>query len=158
QPWRSTATLRSVPRQRNIRAPSRLGDVNGRGLGADWCWEVNMANALMEFSNELARAVEHGGRAVVAVPEGGRSGVSGTLWREGVVVAAEHTIRGRDAVTIVLPSGETTSANVTGRDPSTDIAVLKSSGVVSALPEFADAAQLKAGNVVLALGRRENGL
>jgi len=84
--------------------------------------------------------------------------VSGTLWREGVVVAAEHTIRGRDAVTIVLPSGETTSANVTGRDPSTDIAVLKSSGVVSALPEFADAAQLKAGNVVLALGRRENGL
>jgi len=117
-----------------------------------------MANALIEFSNELANAVEHGGRAVVAVPDGGRSGVSGTIWREGMVVAAEHTIRGRDAVTMVGPSGETISASVMGRDPSTDIAVLKPAGVSSALPGFADSAQLKVGNVVLALGRRENSL
>jgi S1-C subfamily serine protease len=117
-----------------------------------------MANALVAFSNELADAVEYAGRAVVAVPDGGRSGVSGTIWREGVVVGAEHTIRGRDAATLVLPSGEMVSARVTGRDPSTDIAVLESVGISSALPTFADSAELKVGNVVLALGRCENSL
>jgi len=117
-----------------------------------------MKNVLMELSNDLANAVEHGGRAVVAVPEGGRSGVSGTVWREGVVVTAEHTIRGRDTVMLVGPSGDTLSASVVGRDPSTDIAVLRLAGGSPAVTGFADPAQLKVGNVVLALGRRETGL
>lgn len=118
-----------------------------------------MANALIEFSNELADAVERGGRSIVAVKEGGRSGVSGTVWREGVVVTAEHTIRGRDEVTVVLPSGQAVPATAAGRDRSTDIAVLRVAGTAAALPEFADASQLKVGHVVLALGRRaENSL
>jgi S1-C subfamily serine protease len=94
----------------------------------------------------------------VAVKEGGRSGVSGTIWREGVVLTAEHTIRGRERVTLVLPSGQTASAAVAGGDPSTDIAVLKVVTGGSVLPEFADPSQLRPGNVVLALGRRESGL
>ena len=118
-----------------------------------------MANALIEFSNELANCVERGGESVVAVKEGGRSGVSGTVWNKGVVITADHTIRGREEVTIVLPSGKTTSALVAGRDPSTDIAILKCPEAASPVPEFADPAQLKPGNVVLALGRSvENGL
>jgi S1-C subfamily serine protease len=118
-----------------------------------------MENALIEFSNELANAVERGGQSIVAVKEGGRSGVSGTVWQEGVVVTAEHTIRGREEVTVVLPSGEEASAAVAGRDPSTDIAVLKVAQAVSKVPEFADSSQLKVGHVVLALGRRiENAL
>ena len=115
-----------------------------------------MGNALIEFSNELANAVERAGQAVVAVKEGGRTGVSATLWREDALVTAEHTIRGRDEVTLVLPSGDVTSAAVIGRDPSTDIAVLGRKA--STVPEFGDPAQLKPGHVVLALGRRANGL
>ena len=112
-----------------------------------------MANALIEFSNELANSVERGGRSVVAVKEAGRSGVSGTVWSAGAVVTAEHTIRGREEVTVLLPSGQEVSATVAGRDPSTDIAVLNAPGTEAMLPEFADPAQLKVGNVVLALGR-----
>src|SRR2546426_12441380 len=113
-----------------------------------------MTSALVEFSNSLADAVEQGGRSIVSVEEGGRSGVSGTVWREGAVVTAEHTIRGRDEVTVVLPSGEKSSASVAGRDPSTDLAVLKLAPGTAAVPQFADPAQLKPGHVVLALGRR----
>ena len=112
-----------------------------------------MASALMDFSNGLADAVEAAGKSVVAVLEGGRSGVSGTVWREGIVVTAEHTIRGEDEVTLVLPSGGTLRARVAGRDPSTDIAVLKVSETLTAA-ELADPAQVKTGNVVLAIGRR----
>jgi S1-C subfamily serine protease len=114
---------------------------------------MEMASALVEFSNSLADAVELAGRSVVAVLEGGRAGVSGTVWREGVVVTAEHTIRGAEEVTLVLPSGLTAKAKFLGGDPSTDVAVLKVEGQLQA-PEFANAAEVKTGHVVLALGRR----
>jgi S1-C subfamily serine protease len=108
---------------------------------------------LTDFSNGLADAVEAAGKSVVAVLEGGRSGVSGTVWRDGIVVTAEHTIRGEDEVTLVLPSDGTVRASIVGRDPSTDIAVLKVNDKLSPA-EFADPALLKTGNVVLAIGRR----
>jgi S1-C subfamily serine protease len=115
--------------------------------------EKEMTSALMEFSNGLADAVETAGKSVVAVLEGGRSGVSGTVWREGIVVTAEHTIRGEEEVTLVLPSGSSAKASVIGRDPSTDIAVLKVNDKVSPA-QFADAGRVKTGHVVLAVGRR----
>jgi S1-C subfamily serine protease len=115
--------------------------------------EMEMASALVEFSNGLADAVERAGKSVVAVLEGGRAGVSGTVWRGGIVVTAEHTIRGEEEVTLVLPLGESVKAKVIGGDPSTDIAVLKVDAKLSAVG-FADAAQVKTGHVVLAIGRR----
>ncbi len=113
-----------------------------------------MANALMDFSNNLADAVEHAGQSVVGVLEGGQNGVSGTVWRAGVVITAEHTIRGRDEVTVVLPKKGKTTAAVIGRDPGTDIAVLKlpANGITAAQP--GDVAQLRVGHLVLAVGRR----
>jgi S1-C subfamily serine protease len=74
-------------------------------------------------------------------------------WRDGVVVTAEHTIRGYDEVTLVLPSGSKSTSRVLGRDPTTDVAVLKLAESV-ARAEFADTTQVKAGHVVLAIGRR----
>jgi len=115
--------------------------------------EKEMASALVEFSNGLADAVERAGKSVVAVLEGGRAGVSGTVWRDGIVVTAEHTIRSEVEVTLVLPSGETVKAKVVGGDPSTDVAVL-TVGAKAATVAFADAAQVKTGHVVLAIGRR----
>jgi serine protease DegQ len=112
-----------------------------------------MTSSLVEFSNNLADTVERAGASVLAVLEGGREGVSGTVWREGLAVTAEHTIRGRDEVTVVLPSGERTNATVTGRDPGTDIAVLKLA-TQAAPAKLADESQARVGEVVLAVGRR----
>ena len=55
-----------------------------------------MENELAALSNELAAAVEQAGRAVVAVNARPRFASSGVLWRPGIVVTAEHAIRGRD--------------------------------------------------------------
>lgn len=112
-----------------------------------------MANTITEFSNQLADAVEHAGGAVVAVLEGGRGGVSGTVWREGIVVTAEHTIRGDDEVTLVLPSGVEAKAKVAGRDPATDVAVLKLKEKLKPA-DFADSGGIRTGHIVLAVGRR----
>jgi S1-C subfamily serine protease len=112
-----------------------------------------MANTITEFSNELADAVERAGSTVVAVLEGGRGGVSGTVWRDGIVVTAEHTIRGDDEVTLVLPSGVEAKAKVAGRDPATDVAVLKVKEKLQPA-QIADSTQIRTGHIVLAIGRR----
>ena len=117
-----------------------------------------MANALVELSEALSAAVEYAGRGVVGIVEGGQYGVSGTVWREGVIVTAEHTIRGEDEVTVVLPSGEKVKAKVAGRDPSTDVAVIKlgdageGSAKLTPSPQ-ANAREAKVGSIVLAIGR-----
>lgn len=112
-----------------------------------------MPNFLLEFSNELADAVERAGKSVVTVLEGGREGVSGTVWRDGVAVTAEHTIRGLDEVTVLLPTGAKTKARVAGRDHGTDIAILEVPGVPAA--SIADDSQSRVGDIALAIGRRE---
>jgi S1-C subfamily serine protease len=112
----------------------------------------------VELSEALSAAVEYAGRGVVGIVEGGQHGVSGTVWREGVIVTAEHTIRGEDEITVVLPSGEKVKAKVAGRDPSTDVAVIKlgdageGSAKLTPSPQ-ANAREAKVGSIVLAIGR-----
>lgn len=117
-----------------------------------------MSNALIDLSNDFANAVEHAGRSIVCVREGGRAGVSGTIWRDGLVVTAEHTIRGEQEVTITLPDGSSSTGAVVGRDPTTDLALLRPKTNLAANADFADAAQLRVGHFVLAVGRRPKGL
>ena len=112
-----------------------------------------MPSTLVEFSQQLANTVEKAGQSVLSVLEGGRAGVSGTVWREGIGVAVDHTIQGLEEVTVILPSGKETTVSVTGRDPGTDIAILK-------LPTDTPAAALgddsgaRPGEIVLSIGRR----
>ncbi len=113
-----------------------------------------MSTALLDLSNSFANAVERAGRSIVSVNEGGRAGVSGTLWRDGLVVTAEHTIRGEQELTIELPTGASAAATVIGRDATTDVALLRVKDSLTATAEFADAAQLRVGHFVLAIGRR----
>jgi len=112
-----------------------------------------MENELVALSNELAAAAEQAGRSVIAVHARPRFASSGVLWRPGVIVTAEHTIRRREEIGITLPDGRSTSATLAGRDSGTDIAVLKlpENGTPAAPLGSTDA--LKPGHVVLAIGR-----
>jgi S1-C subfamily serine protease len=113
-----------------------------------------MSTALLELSNGFANVVERAGRSVISVNEGGRAGVSGTIWRDSLAVTAEHTIRDQQELTIELPGGGSSSATVIGRDPTTDIALLRLKDTVPAGADFLDAQQIRVGNFVLAVGRR----
>jgi S1-C subfamily serine protease len=113
-----------------------------------------MNTALIDLSNGFANAVERAGKSVVSVNEAGQAGVSGTVWRDGLIVTAEHTIRDQHELTIELATGASSSATVIGRDPSTDIALLRLKDPIPATAEFADATQLRVGQFVLAVARR----
>jgi S1-C subfamily serine protease len=112
-----------------------------------------MENELAALSNELAAAVEQAGRAVVAVNARPRFASSGVLWRPGVIVTAEHTIRRRDEIGVTLPDGRSTSATLVGRDAGTDLAVLKLAENGAPTAAFGAAESLKPGQIVLAIGR-----
>jgi S1-C subfamily serine protease len=116
-------------------------------------------NSLAELSRELAQAVEAGEQSVVAVHGRPHVPSSGILWRDGVVVTTDHTLKRHEDLTITLPSGSTIPATFAGRDTGTDLAVLRITENGAAAAKTSDAASIKAGNFVLALGRRgENGV
>ena len=111
-----------------------------------------MATELSALSNSLAAAVERAGRSVVAVDARPRFTSCGVLWRPDVIVTAEHTIRREEEITVTLPSGATQPATLAGSDPGTDLAVLKVSAQ-AAEPAVVSTAELRPGNLALAIGR-----
>lgn len=114
-----------------------------------------MDNPLIALSIELAATAEKAGRSVAAVNARWRNASSGVVWREGVIITADHTIRREEEIRVTLPDGRTVSAEVAGRDAGTDLAVLKAETGAAEAPRFGAADSGRPGNVVLAIGRAE---
>jgi S1-C subfamily serine protease len=109
---------------------------------------------LATVSNDLAAAVDTVGRSVVAIHARRRIPTSGVVWQPGVVVAAHHTIQRDEDITVGLQDGTTASATLAGRDPSTDLAVLRLADSGTAPPPVVPATEApRVGQLVLALGR-----
>lgn len=102
----------------------------------------------------MADTVEKAGGAVVAVHGRHRFPSSGVIWRPGLVVTADHTLRRSEEITVTLPDNSEVGATIAGRDPGTDIAVLKVETGSASAASGARAASLKTGHLVLAIGRR----
>jgi S1-C subfamily serine protease len=101
----------------------------------------------------MADAVEAAGRSIVRVEGRRRMPASGIVWSaDGVIVTAHHVVE-KDEVTIGLPDGEEVSATLAGRDPTTDLAVLKANTKGLTTPKWAAPGDLKVGHLVLAAGR-----
>jgi S1-C subfamily serine protease len=110
-------------------------------------------SSLLALSNEFAIAVETAGQFTVAVNGRRRFSSSGVQWRSGIIVATDHAIKREEEITVTLPDDRTVPATLAGRDSSTDLAVLRVEPETLAIPELADAAQLKVGQWVLAVAR-----
>ena len=111
----------------------------------------------LQLSNELAALVAAAAQSVVAVHGGGRRPSSGIIWQPGIVVTAEETIV-RDAdLALTLPGGNQVPATLAGRDPSTDIAVLRyqATPAPKAFATTPFATDLRAGHFAVAIGSAE---
>jgi len=109
-------------------------------------------DALLSLSNDLATAVERAAPAVVAVHARRRLPSTGIHWRPGIVVTAEHTVRTAEDITVTMADGRSMPAVLAGRDPGTDLAVLRVADAGSVVATPGDDAALKVGHMVLALG------
>ncbi len=114
-------------------------------------------NRLSDFSAQITKAVETAASSVVAIDARPRVATSGVLWREGIIVSTNHTIRRDENIAVTLEGGKTTSATLIGRDAGTDLAVLKiddEDAAKSLKPaDIAETSEVKVGNLILAVGR-----
>jgi len=113
-----------------------------------------MASVIEGLSNELAEMVEAAGPAVVRVEGRRRIPASGILWSEdGIVVTAHHVVKRDDRLSVGLADETQLEAELVGRDPTTDLAVLRVDGAKLPPAATADLEDLSVGHLVLALGR-----
>ena len=112
-------------------------------------------NPLVAFSDHAALLVERAAGSVVAVHAGGRRSSSGIHWRPGIIVTAEEVLERDEDIKIALPGGRVAEATLAGRDPTTDVAVLRFQPDGLAAAQTADAALLRTGHVVLAVGNHQ---
>jgi S1-C subfamily serine protease len=108
-------------------------------------------SALQELSEALAQAVESAGPSIVRIEGRRRLPASGIVWAaDGVIITANHVVKA-DEVSVGLADGSTVKAAVAGRDPSTDLAVLRAEA--TGLQPAKRSEELAVGHLVLALGR-----
>ncbi len=79
----------------------------------------------MELSQALVEFVRNAARSVVRVEAGSRGTSTGVVWSDDGAIVTVADGLDDDTATIGLPSGDTVDAEVVGRDPSTDLAVLR---------------------------------
>ncbi|MCF6275230.1 MAG: Do family serine endopeptidase [Robiginitomaculum sp.] len=73
--------------------------------------------------------------------------------KDGYIVTNNHVIEGADEIEVAFPNGDTYDATLIGRDPSTDIALLKiEAGKDIPFVDFAGRDSVKVGEWVLAIG------
>src|SRR5260370_40610463 len=111
--------------------------------------------SLVAFSDAAAQLAERTASSIVAVHGGGRWPSSGIHWRSGVIVTAEEVLERAENIMVRLPGGRVVAASLAGRDPSTAVAVLRFQPDGLPAAPTADAASLRPGHVVLAIGNHE---
>ena len=113
-----------------------------------------MAEVLRNLSDDLASTVEAAAPGVVRVAARRRLPASGIVWSaDGVIVTAHHVAERDENIEIGLADGQTVSATLVGRDPTTDLAVIRAQATGLAPANWTGPDSLRVGHLVLGLGR-----
>ena len=110
-----------------------------------------MPNTFETLSNDIASTVAAVSPHVVRVEARRRLPASGVALGNGLIVTSHHVVKKENDIKIGLENGETATASLVGRDPSTDLAILKTEASLAKAP-MADTPG-SVGSLVLALGR-----
>jgi S1-C subfamily serine protease len=110
------------------------------------------------ISDQLADLLDSIAPRLVAVHGRGRGSSSGIVWRPGLVVTAEEALETDENISITHPDGTQIAATLVGRDPSTDIALLRTQEQPMGEVPFGSTDAIRAGHLALTAGRRPEGL
>jgi S1-C subfamily serine protease len=109
-------------------------------------------DALAAVSDQMADAVEQAGPSIVQVNGRPRRPASGVVYAPTLVLAADHAVEREDDLTVETTTGTALPAQVVGRDPASDLTVLRVAGLGSE-PARRAATPARVGQFVLAVGR-----
>lgn len=114
--------------------------------------ESNGSNLLFALSESMANAVEKASAATVLVDGRRRMPASGIAFAADLILTADHVIEREEDIPVVFPDGSQLAARLAGRDPGSDLAVLRLSSAAAAVAEAAPQ-EARIGQLVLSLGR-----
>jgi S1-C subfamily serine protease len=89
---------------------------------------------------------------LVQTRRGNGAGSASVLTTDGFLLTSAHVVEGADTAEAAFSDGTRVGTDVVGRDPLSDLAVLKARGVVPPPVQLGDAARLRVGQLVVALG------
>ncbi|HLQ27747.1 MAG TPA: trypsin-like peptidase domain-containing protein [Ktedonobacteraceae bacterium] len=112
----------------------------------------NSTHVLRLLSNQMADAVERVSTSLVLVNGRPRQPASGVVYAADLILTADHVLEREEDLTIQTHDARTLAAQFVGRDPSTDLAVLRvTEPGLKAASAATDPARV--GQLVLAVGR-----
>jgi S1-C subfamily serine protease len=114
--------------------------------------QTSETNPLVSLSDAMADAVAKAGASTVLVDARRRMPASGIAYSAGLVLTADHVVERDEDIRVLLPDGTERRATVAGRDPGSDLAVLRLDGAGMAPAERA-LQEARVGQIALALGR-----
>jgi S1-C subfamily serine protease len=115
--------------------------------------DTNILAPLQSLSSACVDLVAKVATAIVSV-NSRRSRSSGFIWRPGLIVTAEQALTGEGEIAITLAGGETLATQLVGRDPTTDIALLRVDRSGPG-PALLTAASVSTGALAMAVGAEE---
>lgn len=105
-----------------------------------------------EMSDVLVEGLKAARVGVVRVDGRRRYALSGTVWAEGLVVTTNRAVERDEDIQVTVEGGDTHPATLVGRDPSTDLAVLRVDAALG-VPTWLAGEGLEVGQLVLLAGR-----
>jgi S1-C subfamily serine protease len=114
-----------------------------------------MAHLTLDISNAFADAAEKAGQSILLVDARKRMPASGIAFTPELVLTANHVVERDENLRVILPDGTSMDASLAGRDPGSDLALLKLEKALATPAETAS--QARVGQLALALGRPSDG-
>ena len=135
---------------------------NDSGTGSDAPAVTSEDDAPLDaYSQAVVGAVDHVGSAVVSIYVGGSgdaararggAGSGVVVTPDGYVLTNEHVVQGTQDARVAFVDGRSVPAVVVGRDPSTDLAVLRAQAAALPYAQLSTAQPLRVGQLVVAVG------
>src|SRR5256712_1986805 len=107
---------------------------------------------LSDLSSDIAQVVGLLGPSVVRIDARRGRPATGIIWADNLVLTADHVLEQEDTIQITAAT-TTVEASIAGRDPGTDLALLRVEGLNGVSAPRGQFADIRLGQVVLAIGR-----
>lgn len=114
---------------------------------------MNAPSTLTAFSEDLAQLIDRTHPSVAHLDARRRGPASAVIWDKGVLVTTSHVVEREERITITGAGGREVTAELVGRDPSTDLAILKADTGDLPAPTWTDAQGLRPGHLFTAIAR-----
>ncbi len=108
---------------------------------------------LQKYSAAISQLVERAGAYVAAIKSAPYRVTSGVIFHKDLIAVNNHLLKREGKIPVHLPEGEVAEANIVGRDPAVDLAVLQVPGAQWATPQTEEDAALRAGALTVVVGR-----